>query len=336
MVPDPGGFWPARPIALVRLWQVVRVVLLVWLGMLAFLTLTQRSMIYFPSKNHATDLEREAAAQGFEPWKSPAGETIGYRNLAAPDDPRPPAAILITHGNAGYALHRTDYATILRAAAPDRAVSIYILEYPGYGARSGTPSQPDFLHAANEALATIPKDVPLILLGESIGTGVATATAAAQPDRIAGLLLLTPFDSLANVAQHHYPLLPVRWIMRDQYPSEDWLKNYRGPVAIILAATDTIVPAKFGQSLHDSYAGPKKLIIADQADHNDLLHTLPPSAWQDAMRFLLPRGRAGWPSRPHAHLLLLIPNEYPLRCLPPPAARAFTWVALGSSNVVYL
>jgi pimeloyl-ACP methyl ester carboxylesterase len=261
--------------------------MLVWLGLLAFLALSQRSMIYFPSKNIPATLEREAAARGFEPWKNPAGETIGYRSLAATDDPRSPAAILITHGNAGYALHRTDYATILRTAAPDRALSIYILEYPGYGARSGTPSQPNFLAAANEAVAQIPQDQPLILLGESIGTGVACATAAAHPERIAGLLLLTPFDSLANVAQHHYPLLPIRWIMRDQYPSEEWLKKYRGPVAIILAANDTVVPATFGQNLYDIYTGPKKLIIADDADHNDLLHTLPSSAWQEALNFLL-------------------------------------------------
>jgi hypothetical protein len=77
--------------------------------------------------------------------------------------------------------------------------------------------------------------------------------------------------------------------MRDQYPSQEWLTNYRGPIAIILAENDTIVPAAFGQQLHDSYAGPKKLIVANQADHNDLLHTLPPSAWQEALGFLLSR-----------------------------------------------
>jgi pimeloyl-ACP methyl ester carboxylesterase len=276
-----------EPTALTRLWQVLRVVLLVWLGLVAFLALTQRSMIYYPSRNAPETLAREATAQSFEPWTNPNGETIGYRNLAASDDPRPRVSILITHGNAGYALHRTDYATILRAAAPDLALSIYILEYPGYGARAGTPSQSNFLAAANEAVANIPANLPLILLGESIGTGVAAATAAANPERITGLLLLTPFDSLANVAQHHYPLLPVRWIMRDQYPSEDWLKKYSGPVAIILAADDTIVPAKFGQKIHDSYEGPKLLILADQADHNDLLHTLSPSAWREALQFLL-------------------------------------------------
>ena len=272
---------------LAALSRVLGIAILVWLGLLVFLALSQRSMIYYPSRNDAESLAREARVSGFQPWTNPAGQTIGYFSPAAPNDARPPTAVLITHGNAGYAAHRADYAQILRNAAPDRAISVYILEYPGYGARTGQPSQPDFLAAADEAVSQIPDNIPLILLGESIGTGVASATAAAHPDRVKGLLLLTPFDSLANVAQHHYPLLPVRWIMRDQYPSAEWLKNYRGPVAIILAANDTIVPAKFGQSLHDSYAGPKKLLIADQADHNDLLHTLPPSAWQEALTFLL-------------------------------------------------
>lgn len=267
--------------------RVFVVAILVWLGLVVFLGLGQQSMIYYPSRNDAGALEREALSQGFEPWKNTQGETIGYRSLPAPDDPRPPVAVLVSHGNAGYAMHRADYARILRAAAPDRALSVYILEYPGYGARPGEPSQNTFLAAAGEALGQIPAGLPVVLLGESIGTGVASATAAAHPDRVAGLLLLTPFDSLASVAQHHYPLLPVRWIMRDQFPSEEWLKNYRGPVATVLAANDSIVPAKFGQKLHDTYAGPKKVITADQADHNDLLHTLPPSAWQNALQFLL-------------------------------------------------
>lgn len=286
MAPESGGLEAARPAALTRLWHVLRIVILVWLGLLGFVALTQRSMLYYPSHNDAASLERAANAQGFEAWKNQQGETIGYRSLPSSDDTRAPLAVLIFHGNAGYAVHRADYATILRAAAPDRALSVYILEYPGYGARGGSPSQEAFLAAASDALSAIPADIPVIILGESIGTGVASATAANYPERVRGLLLLTPFDSLVSVAQHHYPLLPVRWIMRDRYPSEEWLKSYRGPIAIILAANDTIVPAKFGQKLYDNYAGPKKLIIADQADHNDLLHTLPPSAWQEALTFL--------------------------------------------------
>ena len=77
--------------------------------------------------------------------------------------------------------------------------------------------------------------------------------------------------------------------MRDQYPTGEWLENYQGPIAVILAANDTIVPAKFGQELYDAYSGPKLLLIADEADHNDLLSSLPAPAWQEALYFLLPR-----------------------------------------------
>lgn len=267
--------------------RATTVAILAWLGLAAFVGLGQQSMIYFPSRANDAELSRAASAQGFKAWKNSRGETIGFRSCSAPGDTRPPLAVMITHGNAGMAVHRGEFASLLRAAAPDHAVSVYILEYPGYGARSGRPSQHSFLAAADEAIASIPTEVPLILLGESIGTGVACATAATHPGRIKGLLLLAPFDSLAAVARHHYPLLPVSWLMRDKYPSEEWLKNYHGPVAIILAANDTIVPAELGRKLHDTYAGPKKLIIADQADHNDLLHSLPPSAWHDALDFIL-------------------------------------------------
>lgn len=286
MMHEAGGLAAPRPTALNRLWHVVRVALLVWLGLVGLLALSQRSMIYHPDRNEAAALTRAAGSLGFTPWLNEQGETIGYCHLPAGDDPRTPLAVLITHGNAGYALHRGAYAQLLRAALPDRAVAFYLLEYPGYGARSGHPSQRAFLAAADEALALIPADVPLILLGESIGTGVASATAAAHPDRVAGLLLITPFDSLANVAQHHYPLLPVRWLMRDKYPSAEWLKDYRGPVAIVVAADDTIVPARFGRSLHDSYSGPKKLTVAGECDHNEIFHALPPSDWQEIMQFL--------------------------------------------------
>ncbi|MFM7103106.1 MAG: alpha/beta hydrolase [Verrucomicrobiota bacterium] len=284
-----GPGWLAQAPALTRTGQVLAVLLLAGMALAAFLAFAPRALIYLPSRSDPIPLAGAASAAGFEPWRNASGGTIGYRSLPAPEDRRPPLAILLCHGNAGYALHRAVYAPVLRRAAPDRAVSVYLLEYPGYGARSGRPSQTAFLRAAAEALDQIPAGLPVLLLGESIGTGVVSGPAAAHPDRVAGLLLLTPFDSLASVARHHYPLLPVGWLLRDPYPSDQWLPKYRGPVAFILAAGDTIVPAQLGRRLHDAYAGPKKLLLADSADHNDLLDALSPAAWREALEFLLRR-----------------------------------------------
>lgn len=255
----------------------------------AFLAAVQRSLIYHPLRLDAAACERIAGAEGFEAWRNADGHTIGYRSLADRNDPRAPVAVLLAHGNAGCALQRAEYAPILRAAVPDRAVSVYLLEYPGYGARPGSPSQQALLAAAADALASIPAPVPVLVLGESLGSGVAAATAMSHPDRVAGLLLLTPFDSLTNVAQHHYPVLPVRWLLRDGYPSEQWLRSYRGPLVVIVAGQDTIVPARFGTALYDDYQGPKLLITAGDANHNDLLHVLPESSWRQALDFLVDR-----------------------------------------------
>lgn len=267
---------------------------MLWAGgivlvVVGLLTAVQRSLIYHPLRLDGGVCADLADAQGFQVWTNAGNQAIGYRSLAAPDDRRAPLAVLLAHGNAGCALQRAEYAAPLRAGAPDHAVSVYLLEYPGYGARPGSPSQQDFLAAAADALQSVPGDVPVIVVGESLGSGVAAATAMSQPERVAGLLLLTPFDSLVAVAQHHYPVLPVRWLLKDRYPSAEWLRDYRGPVAVVVAGRDSVVPAQFGRRLHDAYPGPKLLITAADADHNDLLYLLPESAWAQALGFLVAR-----------------------------------------------
>lgn len=282
-----AGDAPRESTPLQWLWRVVRVGILVWLGLLLYLALAQRSMIYFPSHLDEAAAAAIAAEQGLEPWRDGARRVIGLKKLAPSADRRPRAAVLVVHGNGGQAVHRRNYAK-LPQAAPGRALSVYLLEYPGYGARDGTPSQDALIAAAREAVALIPADEPLIVLGESLGTGVAAALAAAAPERVTGLLLVTPFDSLASVAQHHYPLLPVRWIMRDRYPAAEWLVDYRGPAVFLLAGADDVVPAKFGETLFDGYTGPKSKMVVEAAGHNDVTELLTTDQWREALGFVLP------------------------------------------------
>lgn len=283
---DPATLEDDRPTLQSRLWRIVRAVVLVWLILIGFFALSQRSMIYFPSHDDASSLLQQASSRGLVPWTNAAGDVIGYRSPPLENSTLPPLSVLILHGNAGNAVHRSGYVELAQAV-PNHALSVFILEYPGYGARLGEPSQETLLAAAENAIDSLPPEAPVILLGESLGTGVASAMAAKFPARIKGLLLLTPFDSLVSVAQHLYPLLPVRWILRDKYPSADWLKSYSGPVSVILAAEDSIVPAELGRRLYEGYAGPKHLTTAKGADHNDLFHTLTPDDWRAALGFLL-------------------------------------------------
>jgi len=267
--------------------RIALVAILVWLGAAAFVALGQQSMIYYPSRDSAENLDREAAGVGLQPWSDEDGRRIGYAARAPTGDPRPRVSVLVCHGNAGYAVHRAVWLSLIRAAMPDHAVSVYILEYPGYGAREGSPSQKANIAAAEKALASLPGNAPIVGFGESIGTGVIAALAAKQPSHLTGLVLVTPFDSLAAVAQHHYPLLPVSWLMRDKYPSSKWLQSYHGPVAVIMAGRDRVTPPERARMLHASYHGPKLLLTAPGADHNDVLTDLPQDEWRRAFAFAL-------------------------------------------------
>lgn len=267
--------------------RVALVAILAWLGLAAFVALGQQSMIYYPSRDTAENLETEAARVGLHPWSDEDGRRIGYASRAPADDPRPRVSVLVCHGNAGYAVHRAVWLSLIRTAMPDHAVSVYILEYPGYGAREGSPSQKANIAAAEKALASLPGNAPIVGFGESIGTGVVTALAAKQPSHLTGLVLVTPFDSLAAVAQHHYPLLPVSWLMRDKYPSAKWLQSYHGPVAVIVAGRDQITPPERARMLCESYAGPKLVLTAPDADHNDVMTDLPQDEWRRAFAFAL-------------------------------------------------
>lgn len=261
--------------------------LLVFLLMIALIAGFQRRLIYFPSRETATALEEMSRYEGFAPLANSAGDTIAWIHLPR-DGALPDAIFLVFHGNAGFALHRSYYRNALREISGDRWACV-VLEYPGYGARDGDPSQGSLMDAAEEALDVILSrfDKPVYLVGESLGSGVATALAAKHPESIRGLLLVTPFTSLAEVGSHHYPFLPVRLLLRDNFDNTWQLKHYHGPVAFLIAARDRIIPAALGEKLYRNYDGPRHLWIQSEADHNTLDLSPDNAMWKEIGDFLL-------------------------------------------------
>mgnify|MGYP001417883207 CR=1 FL=1 len=243
------------------LMSILTILVLSYTGFCLFLWLNQERMIFFPTVADAAELSGIAESENLDPWRAPDGTPIGWKSRNTTPD-----ALLVLHGNAGYALHR-NYEAFRTSGTP---LQIYLLEYPGYGARQGPPSERALVDATVEAIDAIPADQRVFLFGQSLGSGVACAAAAQRPDRVAGIVLVTPFDSLASAASFHYPWLPVRWLIRHRFDSARNLTRYHGPVAFIIAERDGTVPAKLGQRLYDSYAGPKKLWLIPDAGHNDM------------------------------------------------------------------
>jgi uncharacterized protein len=244
----------------------VRILALVYVGLMILVYLGQRRLIYHPyHPSHADSLQR-AQARGFVTWENKQGQFIGWKKLnpTKGDHDR----ILIVHGNAGCAINRLDYAGELEAIAP---TDVFILEYPGFGERAGSPSQESLFASATEAMDLLKNDGPVFVLGESLGTGVAAYLAGAFPQAIPGIFLIAPYNNMTDVAQDHMPIFPVRWLLKDLFPSETYLRNYHGPVGVVLAGQDEVVPNRFGRKLFDDYLGPKKLWELADAGHNDLL-----------------------------------------------------------------
>lgn len=250
-----------------RLLLVVLIAMVALYGAIcAHLYLDQDTLIYYPTRDSEETLRTAAAAAGFLPWVDAQGQHLGWQSK----DGDPQRTLLVFHGNARDALNRSYYLTSCRQAGDDR--KIYLFEYPGYGARSGKPSEQSLTETAIAALdlLTAQPGHRVWLLGESLGSGVAAAVAAARPTQTAAVVLVTPFDTFVNAASAHYPWIPLSLLLHTRFDSVTNLKKYDGPVAFLLASDDSVVPAALGRRLFESYPGQKKLWEIPEATHNDV------------------------------------------------------------------
>ena len=99
------------------------------------------------------------------------------------------------------------------------------------------------------------KEKNLILYGESLGTAVAIETA--QNIDLAGIILESPFTSMVELAQKYYPVLPVKYLLKDKYETIKKLPNISSPLLILHGRLDTIVPFTMGQKLFEQANEPK-------------------------------------------------------------------------------
>lgn len=239
----------------------------------------QRAMLYHPQVVSEVRMLAMAAEGGMSRWLDQSGKPVGWVTRDGAEEP----PVVIFHGNAGNALGRLPLIEKLRAAGARGR--IYVADYPGYGSSPGSPAQRTLTEAAGRALAAVPGRA--VVVGESLGTGVAAQVTKIHPDKVRGLILITPFDSMVSAAAHHYPWLPVRLLLLDRFDSAAALKNFPGPVAIILAENDATTPPEGARRLFAALAGPKNLWEVKHADHNDAVSNLQDSEWREVWKFVL-------------------------------------------------
>lgn len=148
--------------------------------------------------------------------------------------------------------------------------TVYLIDYRGYGNSQGKPTEQGLFSDAIAIYDQIQTLHPSIsLMGRSLGSGVAVYLASKRD--IEQLFLLTPYDSVAELAQTHYPYLPARYLARDRFESITYAKNINVAVLIIAAELDRVVPYKHAEKLRDHFtrAQVSYHLIAG-ARHNDV------------------------------------------------------------------
>jgi pimeloyl-ACP methyl ester carboxylesterase len=199
--------------------------------------------------------------------------------------------LVVLHGNAGSALDRRYFVEAFAGALPEMPLAVVLAEYPGYGPRSGSPSQSTLVAAAREAVGEARRALPgpVVVAGESLGSAVAALAAAEAPGEVDGLVLVTPLASVPAVGRRHYPFLPASFF-RDPWRADLALPRYGGPVAFLLAEHDEVVFADLGRALHDAYPGRKGLWVDEGAGHNTIDWRPGQARWRAMLRLVaLPR-----------------------------------------------
>jgi uncharacterized protein len=200
----------------------------------------QERLIFLP------DSRPLAASPPFRIETLATPDGLSLRFLAAEAGPGAPV-ILHLHGNGGQAGDRA------AAMAPFVAAgfSVVLAGYRGYGGNPGTPSEQGLATDAAAHLAWARARhpaAPLVIWGESLGTGLATRLAEGRAD-VAGLVLESPFTSVADIAAAQYPWLPTRALLRHPFESLSRLPAIAAPVLVVHAEGDRVVPPEQGRRM---------------------------------------------------------------------------------------
>jgi len=229
------------------------------------LWLLQRRLIYFPDTAVPPAGSMLPGAQEITLWTEDGLELSAWH--VAPTRADRGITVLIMPGNAGSRALRAPLARRLVS----QGVAVLLLDYRGFGGNPGRPSEDGLITDARAARAyLLNHGVPaqrLIYFGESLGAAVATRLATEAPP--GGLVLRSPFTALAAVGSRHYPLLPIRLLLRDRFLVTELIVQVQVPTTVIYGSADTIVAPEQSAAVAAAAGGPVRTVEVVGADHND-------------------------------------------------------------------
>ena len=232
--------------------------------------ISQRHLMYFP---YITNQLQDNL------WKKVVVDNtlLGLESLDNKKD-----TVIIFHGNAGSATMRNYYFNLL-----PQKYHIIVAEYPGFGLNNTKEiSKENILTEARNLVAHVKKESKgeVVLLGESLGTGIAAEMA--KEFNIEKLFLITPYSSIADVAQQRYWYLPVSWLIKDNFNSIESLQKYKGQTLLLVSEKDKVIPPEFADKLYKNISGRKDKIVVANAGHSSWMKNMTPEQVNKMNNFL--------------------------------------------------
>ena len=259
-----------------RLRHTWRVLFIIALGLALGLLLTvgflwsqlERRYIFFPT----AEVEFTPADAGLK-YEDVSFDTDGGRQLHGwyiPGEIEAENATWIWfHGNGGNIGHRVDELAMLHHRL---GVNLFIFDYQGYGQSQGQPTEQGTYQDARAALEYVSNRTgvdaqKIVYFGRSLGAAVAVELATEKPP--SGLILVSSFSSVSDMARLAFPYLPVGWLLKDRYDSISRIRAVHTPLLIIHGDQDDMVPVGQGRALFEAANQPKTFLVLPGAAHND-------------------------------------------------------------------
>lgn len=235
-----------------------------YLGLVGLMYFAQRSLMYFPDPVRTAPADAEFPQATEVTLRSADGtEVIAW--TVAPKHGKP--VVIYFHGNGGSLRHR---APRFRPLIAD-GTGLVALSYRGFGGSQGSPSEAGLIEDGQAAYDFARRQYPdarIVLWGESLGTGVAVAIAARN--EVAALVLEAPYTSTADIAFATYPFIPVGLLMKDQFHSDERIRQVKAPILVLHGALDRIIPIAYGERLFALASEPKQFVRFERGEHENL------------------------------------------------------------------
>lgn len=272
-------------------WAVVAAIALaVTIGFLLMLDTFARQMLY-PAPPVAVPSPPPAPLE--EVWLDLVGGGRAHAWFYAPPAlPEAAPVVLFFHGN-GENLETLRWAGVFEEMGK-LGVAILAADFPGYGRSPGPPTEDGLVATGDAAVAWARShhpSRPVVVAGWSLGAALAIATVDRHPKDVRGLIAMSPWTTLAEVARGVFPEMAVRMMLKEHYDSRAAARRITVPALVIHGEMDDLIPMKQGLEISNVLAGPTRWVPVSRAAHNDLLGRQ--EAWEAMAEFLQSLGGNG-------------------------------------------